>query len=397
MMKHCMCLLSLLLMIMIQSITSTTQVHLVSHSHVDHGWLKTMEEYQQSKVNTIIDNVIKDLCTNLNYRFTWTETLFFKRWYNSRSDVNFNDTTTMHQCVHHILHNTNQLEFVGGGYVQHDETLTLYSSMVNQMRDGLQWLREKLNIRPRIAWQNDCFGHSSVTPHLFSSLQYDAVILNRIPSPVKQRMRETKELEFYWKGPYHRNALFTHILHHHYNPPEDFDFEHGLTSTDVPELARKFVTHVNEVKEYYIDHGHVLFLLGDDFRFYSKNQFKAMDQIMKYINENFNNEYNIQYSRLDEYIYAVKEAVTVSKYHTDFIPYVDQHPFDYWSGFFSSRSRCKQEIRKAESLYTAAKVVYSLVRNEQALKNLSPKMEECSENIAIVQVCMDHFRNLSND
>lgn len=92
------------------------------------------------------------------------------------------------------------MEFVGGGWVMHDEMLTTIDAMANQMTLGLQWLKQELGVRPRHAWQIDPFGHSWTSCNLFQQLGFDSVVINRVPDDEKQRMKETRELQFIWEG-----------------------------------------------------------------------------------------------------------------------------------------------------------------------------------------------------
>lgn len=53
-----------------------------------------------------------------------------------------------------------RIEMIGGGWVMHDEADTSLWSTANQMTIGLDFLAEKLDVRPRWAWHIDPFGHS---------------------------------------------------------------------------------------------------------------------------------------------------------------------------------------------------------------------------------------------
>lgn len=71
-----------------------------------------------------------------------------------------------------------QFGIMGGGWVMHDEALPDYRDMLVQIEVGQRWLRDTFNIKPRVGWQIDPFGHSSVTPFVFSELGYEAIVLS---------------------------------------------------------------------------------------------------------------------------------------------------------------------------------------------------------------------------
>jgi lysosomal alpha-mannosidase len=88
-------------------------VHLVSHTHDDVGWLKTIDQYfyggqqilffkscikyslspflarndiQHAAVQYILDSVIPALVENPDRRFVYVEQAFFWRWWNQQND-----------------------------------------------------------------------------------------------------------------------------------------------------------------------------------------------------------------------------------------------------------------------------------------------------------------------
>ena len=65
-----------------------------------------------------------------------------------------------------------QLEFVGGGWVQHDEALVTPYAAIAQMSEGLRWLRATFNATVETGYQIDPFGHSSLTPVLFRAVGF---------------------------------------------------------------------------------------------------------------------------------------------------------------------------------------------------------------------------------
>ena len=69
--------------------TETIYVHLITHTHDDIGWLKTIDEYFTgsrqdlaiAEVEQILDNVVEELIADENKRFTYVEMKFFSMWW----------------------------------------------------------------------------------------------------------------------------------------------------------------------------------------------------------------------------------------------------------------------------------------------------------------------------
>jgi hypothetical protein len=71
--------------------------------------------------------------------------------------------------------------------VQNDEANPSLYGIVNQMTAGHEYLLQNFGVQPRIAWQLDPFGHSSVSPTLFALMGFDALVINRIHFSEKVR------------------------------------------------------------------------------------------------------------------------------------------------------------------------------------------------------------------
>ena len=53
------------------------------------------------------------------------------------------------------------------------------------MTEGHDYLMKHFGVRPRIAWQIDPFGHSSITPTFAALFGFDALVINRIHHNLK--------------------------------------------------------------------------------------------------------------------------------------------------------------------------------------------------------------------
>jgi hypothetical protein len=107
---------------------------------------------------------------------------FFSRWYDEV------DTPTREKVQK--LVKSGRFEFVAGGWVQNDEANANYDIVVDQVTEGHEYIWKNFGVRPRIAWQIDPFGHSSLTPSLFAEMGFDALVINRIHHQSKVRPTE---------------------------------------------------------------------------------------------------------------------------------------------------------------------------------------------------------------
>jgi lysosomal alpha-mannosidase len=349
-------------------VESTPVVHVISHSHCDAGYRQSFDDYWNSSVSFIINSVLDALDKDPDKRFVWEEVSFLSKWWKQAS----NDSRELIKK----LHSNGQLEFIGGGWVMHDEANPSLFGILNQMYQGLSFLRETFNARPRVEWHIDPFGHSLFMPELYSLLGYEAVIINRIPDEVKQAMRRDKGLEFYWQYSHPRakssSPIFTHVLDTHYGTPK-------LLGLDTQSLVYELVPILKKRLQWFKT-DQLLLPFGGDFNFkVAGMQFSKMDAIMKYINAN-SSTYNmtLRYSTLSEYFNAIKSTSTTFDTRTnDFFPYVPCYPCGapqcenepcgpasqsnaYWSGFYTSKPAQKLLVREHEAMLKSLEVLNAL-------------------------------------
>ena len=104
----------------------------------------------------IFENVIDSLLQDPSKRFNWAETVYFSMWWNAANESRQNDLRQLVQ--------RGQWEFVGGGWVQNDEAVAHYAAVIDQMTLGHLFLLSTVGVVPRVGWQIDPFGASSITP-----------------------------------------------------------------------------------------------------------------------------------------------------------------------------------------------------------------------------------------
>ena len=361
-------------------------VHVVPHSHTDPGWLLTYDEYYERTVKKILDAVLRQLEADADRRFAWSEICFFERWYAEQ-------TASVKSKIGRLVAE-GQLEFVGGGWVQHDEALATAERIVDQFEVGHAWLKNTFGVKPRIGWQIDTFGHADATPGIFSGLGFDAMIINRIHMRKKQQFKKDKHMEFMWRGRNSSDMLFTHVLYNHYNSPRDFDFEaKGVRGVTVPKRrAQRLVAEMRDRAKVYQTHN-ILMMFGDDFRFvHAEKQFVNIEKLMRYINEK-EKGISIKFSTPSEYFDAVHAAaaVTSAKFPTfagDFYPYSDDGK-SYWTGFYSTRPNLKRSIREMDGFVASASLLFALGRGRAGVVGDAPRVRSVRNGVVYAEGSSD--------
>ena len=273
------------------------------------------------------------------------------RWWDSRSEE---VKAQFRQFVA-----SGQLEFVGGGWSQNDEANPSPLAVISQMSSGHGYLKQHFNFTPSVGWQIDPFGHSSVTPSLFASMGFRALVLNRLHHKVKTQLKNTQMMEFLWQGaPVSGSAsssrIFTHVLHSHYSAPNSFDWENWAPRTspdNVKSRAQELVAILKQRAVAYRSR-RLLVPWGDDFKFRdARLQFSNMDPIVREIQSNaLHYGMNVSYSTVSEYLNGMERAA--SKFNVrfpvvvdDFFPYADNED-SYWTGYYTTRPTLKSTGRR---------------------------------------------------
>ena len=154
-------------------------VHMIGHTHDDPGWLKTMDEYfsgtnssiMPTSVSIIFDTVLGALEEDPQKMYSFCEISFFSIWWKEQTDAK-------KEKIKALVKNE-QLVFLNGGWVMHDEAGAHYVSMIDQTTLGHTFLKEAFDgYTPRVGWQIDPFGHSNTHAWLSSEVGFDALYVN---------------------------------------------------------------------------------------------------------------------------------------------------------------------------------------------------------------------------
>ncbi|KAM9742472.1 epididymis-specific alpha-mannosidase-like [Dama dama] len=351
------------------------RVFVVPHSHMDVGWLHTVQESMQAYVTNVYNTVVEELTLEKKRRFIAVEQEYFRLWWDGVASEE--QKGQVHQLVAE-----GRLEFVLGGQVMHDEAVTHFDDQILQLTEGHGFLYETFGVRPQFSWQVDPFGASATTPTLFALAGFNAHVISRIDYDLKEAMQKNQDLQFVWRGSRSLSAqqeIFTHVLDQFGYCSEGFNWDgevifpgtplNGLypqiqipvTEDSIPNFTSLLLNNVLTRASWFRT-PHVLWPWGCDREFLNASlQFANMDIIMEYINNNTSEfSFSMEYATLGDYFRAVHsdQVAWQVRDHHDFLPYSsDMH--HAWTGFYASRSGLKVLARQASALLYAGESMFT--------------------------------------
>ncbi|XP_036618743.1 epididymis-specific alpha-mannosidase [Trichosurus vulpecula] len=360
----------------------------VPHSHMDVGWVHTVQESMHAYAANVYTSVTKELKRGKQRKFIAVEQEFFRLWWSRVA------TDTQKRQVRHLV-KEGRLEFVIGGQVMHDEAVTHIDDQILQLTEGHGFLYETFGVRPQFSWHVDPFGASAATPTLFALAGFNAHLISRIDYDLKEDMQEAKELQFVWRGSpslAESQEIFTHVMDQYSyctpshipfsnrsgfywngialfpHPPEDGvypNMSEPVTVGSVSLYAQTMVANIKERAAWFKTRD-VLWPWGCDKQFFNSSvQFANMDPLLAYINDH-SEEFGVtvEYATVGDYFRAIHDQnVTWSiRNQQDFLPYSTE-PFQSWTGFYTSCSSLKGLVRRASArLYAGESMFTQYVR-----------------------------------
>ncbi|XP_042368296.1 LOW QUALITY PROTEIN: epididymis-specific alpha-mannosidase-like [Plectropomus leopardus] len=363
------------------------QTFVIPHSHMDVGWVYTIQESMHAYAANVYTSVTEELSKSGDRRFIAVEQEFFRLWWD-------NVATDSHKKQVRQLVKEGRLEFILGGQVMHDEAVTDLDDEILQMTEGHGFLYETFGVRPQFSWHVDPFGASATTPVLFALAGFNAHLISRIDYDLKDTMQKNKKLQFVWRGSpslKEKQQIFTHTMDQfsyctpsylpfsnssgfYWNgvalfpdPPKDGVYPNmslPVTKETVKAYAKTMVKNIKHRAAWFRTN-HVLWPWGCDKQFYNSSvQFNNMDPLMKYINQN-SKEFGVtvQYATLSEYFKAIHQSDLVwdLRGSEDFLPYSTE-PHQAWTGFYASRNVLKGVAQRASSQLHAAETLFTRYR-----------------------------------
>lgn len=358
-------------------------VVIVPHSHVDAGWLRTVDEYYVHHVKGILNSMVEKLGVRPDMRFVWAETVFLSMWWNGIDD------DVKHKVRRLIARG--QLEVALGGWVMADEASTQYTSVIDQLMEGHQWLAENLQTAPTNSWAIDPFGHSATMPYLWRSSGMEHMVVQRVHQAVKATLAQETSLEFNWRQMWDTSGetdMLCHIMPYIYYgaqhacgpnkqicamydygiPKSIFEQPTGKEVTDSNiELQAKYLFEQYRLKAGLFRYNTLLVPLGDDFRFDTPEEwdlhYDNYKKIIDYINNKPEWNMTVQFGTLKEYFDLLETENQISNSPTglpvlkgDFFPYSDLDS-EYWTGFYTTRPFHKQLSRDLETSLRSADIL----------------------------------------
>ncbi|XP_041315071.1 epididymis-specific alpha-mannosidase [Pyrgilauda ruficollis] len=370
----------------------------VAHSHMDVGWVYTVQESMHAYAANVYTTVIEELMKGKQRKFIAVEQEFFRLWWDMVA------TDTQKQQVHQLLQE-GRLEFVIGGQVMHDEAVTLIDDQILQLTEGHGFLYETFGFRPQFSWHVDPFGASATTPTLFALAGFNAHLISRIDYDLKADMQKNKKLQFVWQGSPSlsaRQEIFTHVMDQYSyctpsqlpfsnrsgffwngfatfpDPPKDGVYPNmslPVTDANLHQYAQTMVANIKERAAWFRT-GDVLWPWGCDKQFFNASvQYSNMDLLVDYINKH-SAEFGVtvQYATVSDFFQAVysRNLTWEIRDSQDFLPYSTE-PFQAWTGFYTSRSTLKGIARRASSLLHAGESFFT----QYVLKNPEGSICKC--------------------
>ncbi|KAJ2819047.1 Alpha-mannosidase 2, partial [Coemansia erecta] len=373
-------------------------VHLVPHSHSDIGWNLSFEGYYRASVHHVLRRVSVELWGDAGRRFTWGDLAFLDLWLDDEGDAangrlaGADAGLTWRQVVVELMRR-GQWDVVGGTYVSPDEGLATWWAHNAIVDTGHRTLARQLNATTRVGWQIDNFGHHTTTPHVLGNTGYAWLVLGRMAFRDLYDFASRASLQFVWRSQEHPQspALRTHFLAEHYGlPSAAFDFDRTASCDEqalLKELLRIARRHVGQ----FPPHGHVLVMMGDDFRFVrAAHAFGCLDRLVAASRHSAQwRDARLRYSTMTEYLSAVEPHVephTLREHGGDFYPYQDKPVEQYWAGILASRPYLKWLVRDTEQIvqHAEALVAAQRLRNStNAWPVLERHLEFCRKQVAI--------------
>ncbi|KAL7078663.1 hypothetical protein ACQ4LE_002536 [Meloidogyne hapla] len=337
---------------------------------------------------------------------------FFELWWSKQ-------TNKIRKKVKQLLIN-GQLEIVTGGWVMTDEANSHYYSIIMELFEGHEFLKNQLDYIPRNHWSIDPFGLSPTLAYLLNRSNFTNMAIQRVHYSVKKYLAQKRHLEFVWRQLFAGKSSSTDIITHmfpfySYDAPHScgpdpkiccqFDFRRlkglltcpwgvdasPITPFNVAERAQLLADQYRKKAQLY-GFNTILVPLGDDFRYNIERewteQYTNYKKLFDYMNSNNDWNINARFGTLSDYFEVLQRRLdekqeekfvekeeakyrhNVIRRHKnfdgglpilsgDFFTYSDRDDH-YWSGYFTSRPFYKHLDRTLQHYLRAADIFFSL-------------------------------------
>ncbi|XP_078455635.1 epididymis-specific alpha-mannosidase isoform X1 [Lampetra planeri] len=371
--------------LLVHSVEAELEVFVVPHSHMDVGWVYTVQESMHAYAANVYSTVVQELLKAPERRFIAVEQEFFRLWWDGVASAE------QKQQVHELV-KQGRLEFIIGGQVMHDEAVTELSAQILQLTEGHGFLYETFGVRPTFSWHVDPFGASAATPSLFAMAGFNAHLISRIDYDAKDAMQQSQKLQFVWRGSRSlgaRQEIFTHVMDEYSyctpsalpfsnrsgfywngvalfpDPPADGIYPNmslPVTADTVKPYADTMVANIRQRAAWFRTNT-LLWPWGCDKQFFNASvQFDNMDPLMAHVNAHSQEHgVRLRYATLGEFFSSVQAAGLRwdVRDERDFLPYSSDWQ-SAWTGFYASRNTLKGLARGAQAVLHAAETLFTL-------------------------------------
>lgn len=403
-------------------------VHIVPHSHLDPGWLYTVEAMYKGTqgftnsndkgpkspaasagIGALITQMIAGVAAGKQRTFAPEIGVFYDMWW---KDANTTQRDTVRQLV-----KEGRLEWTGGGWTQHDEACSRIEDQVDNLCLGHLWLKSVVNYDDspwsavKTAWQPDPFGHSSTAAYLFREAGFDFYGFGRGETEGDPINQQTAALwhamkSFPDEGKDDTHTMLTHEQRTGYWNP--YRANHGNLLNPNPEavaddlilLAQDLVATAHPTAS------NVVIMFGDDHRWEDAQAvYVGLDQALDTINKRtLSTGIRAQYSTPSRFAKALNEEqieFPPRPAEWDMLPLIGDEMGAPWSGFFTSRPGFKALVRASSSIWRAAQQVHALQRDAEhwmtQFADLLPIWKAMGLAVAHDALPGDGFGIVSND
>ena len=362
----------IILITLLLKISCDINIHIIPHTHLDPGWLKTPEEYyNQEGIREIFDTVLNSLTNQQDRTFIINEIYYFKKWYES---LNPSRKENLKKII-----SEKRLEFVFCGYTVNDEANPIYHDIIDNIRIGNQFLLEEFGVLPKSAFFIDSFGHNAGNAHIVSQMGFDSLVLGRMHEDYLELMKMEKLNEFYWDMFGNGNSnktILTHVMALHYGYTMFLQDLEDSPESVMSQFINKLYYILNGIK-----HKNILFLFGDDFKFRNDNLFSCIDTLIRQFKDKrneakryfgTNEEVNIFYSTPQKYFSSMKKELEENSQQLETITHKDFYPLRtdcFWTGYFTSKPYLKGIIRKGSNAFYTFSKYFAFNKFTDNLKN----------------------------
>lgn len=342
--------------ILFLSLVSSTdcRVHVVPHSHLDMGWLSTIDRYYDDSVGRIFDSVI-DALTDSRYRsnpktkrkFTINDLGYFRMWIEHDKSTKAVKLKIVNELIEEGV-----LELIGNGLVMADTACPHYEDFISNFFEGIAFTEQNFNVRSQTVWQLDSFGQSYGLFYIASLFRIHDAVFQRIVHKIRDQLAGINGNEFIWALPNGR-SINVHLLGGYaWDQFMDADIFSTINSHQLEMFIEKRAKGFK---------GDSLMLLGHDFAW--MNAGKQFSVFEKSLEESSQwSGYSTMCEFLDAF-YAKEEKLPVVS--GDFLPYIDEETYsDTWTGYFTSKPLLKFKIRRLNKLQRALNVWVSCKYSE---------------------------------